>query len=106
MKTGLQIMEDIEQNLIITACDYAIATGMCLNEYVFEQLCEIEKYHNEFELIQKILAVQLSIYVLRRIPGSYGESITRLRDILKDLKAEYQETFLNAFEDINYNANW
>ena len=105
-KTGLQIMQEVRNNLIETDYDYALKTGMCLDGDAYVILCENLKILKELEYIQKILAVQLTIYVLRRVNGMAGESIDSLRNILCDLKFGYQLIFQKEFNDLNANIDY
>lgn len=61
----------------------------------------IEKNHELLDLLNQIVALEVSLYCIRRVSMAGGENSDAIRRIIGEKIAEYEKTFNKSFKDPN-----
>ena len=74
-----------------------------LSEGIPEEELEdyIENNWEEYCLISEIIALEVSLYCIRRVSRAGGENSDAIRRIIQEKIAEYEKTFNKSFKDPN-----
>lgn len=89
---------DITNLEVITGNQYLELVEM-MSEDEIEDF--IENNWDEYSLLEEIIALEVSIYCIRRVSRAGGENTDAIRRIRMEKIAEYENTFNKSFQDPN-----
>lgn len=65
-----------------------------------------EIFRKEFQIVDKIISLQVSYFLLRRIPGGFGSYIDDLVTLISDQKRIYKEYTNKDYIDLNDDVDY
>lgn len=97
------IQEEIHRKGLITlTSDYY---GFDEDEWEAHCNTRTEAQYKQDDHIQQILAIELSLFILRRVVGVPGETIDAMQDVRRKKIAEYEE-YYGEYKDVNENVDF
>jgi hypothetical protein len=78
---------------------YGLGTDLKVDHYIDEN-------YDEIQMLRQIIALDVSIYVMRRTNCVCGSNIDALRDMFEEKKQEYEKKFKRDYIDFNKDVDF